>query len=350
MTVKVLFLGPEGTYSHQAAIQQFSHLVDYNVVYEAVDSIPSCVDKLIEHDNDIEDVDMYSVVPLENSTNGQVVFTYDILRNLMQGSNGTNMRIRENQVVAPITIVGEQYVSILHCLISPDPSIGIESLQNYDTLKIYSHPQVWGQVSKYLVKLQKRFPNLKLERINCNSTSEAVLQAAEEQSSSQSSGILNLAIASEIAASIYQCYIIQHSINDILGNTTRFLVFKKKSNHRRLLAPPSATPQRVSLLTFTIKQDDPGSLVEVLSVLKDFSLNMCSISSRPYLLRSEQISQQGENFRRRNWQYIFFIEFYIEQDKEFDKDKFCDRIDALCGDWCHWGRFPRDICYYKNTA
>ncbi|KTB08119.1 putative prephenate dehydratase [Nakaseomyces glabratus] len=255
MTVKVLFLGPEGTYSHQAAIQQFSHLVDYNVVYEAVDSIPSCVDKLIEHDNDIEDVDMYSVVPLENSTNGQVVFTYDILRNLMQGSNGTNMRIRENQVVAPITIVGEQY-----------------------------------------------------------------------------------------------CYIIQHSINDILGNTTRFLVFKKKSNHRRLLAPPSATPQRVSLLTFTIKQDDPGSLVEVLSVLKDFSLNMCSISSRPYLLRSEQISQQGENFRRRNWQYIFFIEFYIEQDKEFDKDKFCDRIDALCGDWCHWGRFPRDICYYKNTA
>lgn len=82
MTVKVLFLGPEGTYSHQAAIQQFSHLVDYNVVYEAVDSIPSCVDKLIEHDNDIEDVDMYSVVPLENSTNGQVVFTYDILRKI----------------------------------------------------------------------------------------------------------------------------------------------------------------------------------------------------------------------------------------------------------------------------
>lgn len=354
MTIKVLFLGPEGTYSHQAAIQQFSHLTEYNVAYEPTESIPQCVEKLLKDDETAsvngDGVDVYSVVPLENSTNGQVVYTYDILRNLMQEGSSTNMRLRDDQIISPITIVGEQFVSILHCLISADATISLDNLAQYSKLKIYSHPQVWGQVSTYLAKIQSKYPELKVERINCSSTSEAVLQMEQTHSTNLDPTELNLAIASEIAASIYNCHIIQHSINDKLGNTTRFLVFKKRSNKRRLVAPPSATPQRISLLTFTIKQDDPGSLVEVLSVLKDFSLNMCSISSRPYILESHG-HHTDSSFQRRNWQYIFFIEYFLEtQEPHFDAEKFYDSIDKLCSDWCHWGTFPRDICYYKNTT
>ncbi|KAL3233127.1 putative prephenate dehydratase [Nakaseomyces bracarensis] len=347
MTIKVLFLGPEGTYSHQAAIQQFSHLTEYNVTYEPMESIPQCVETLLR-DTDNSNVDVYSVVPLENSTNGQVVYTYDILRNLMQGGSA---RLRDDQIISPITIVGEQFVSILHCLIGADPSISVEKLDHFRKLKIYSHPQVWGQVSTYLSNIQKNYPNLKVERINCSSTSEAVLQMEQAHSTNLDSTELNLAIASKIAASIYDCHVIEHSINDKLGNTTRFLVFKKRSNVRRLLAPPSATPQRISLLTFTIKQDDPGSLVEVLSVLKNFSLNMCSISSRPYLLEGETDKETDHSFQRRNWQYIFFIEYFVDsQETSFDAEKFYDNIDKLCSEWCHWGTFPRDICYYKNTT
>lgn len=347
MTIKVLFLGPEGTYSHQAAIQQFSHLTDYNVIYEPTESIPQCVEMLLKDDE--SEVDEYSVVPLENSTNGQVVYTYDILRNLMQEGSATNMRLRDDQIITPITIVGEQFVSILHCLIAVEPTVSLNNLAQYSKLKIYSHPQVWGQVSTYLANIQKKYPNITIEKINCSSTSEAVLQMKNAHSTNLDSTELNMAIASDIAASIYKCHIVHHSINDKLGNTTRFLVFKKRSNKKRLVAPVSATHQRISLLTFTIKQDDPGSLVEVLSILKEFSLNMCSISSRPYILESQSGRDTDSSFQRRNWQYIFFIEYFAEISL-FDADKFYDSIDKLCSDWCHWGTFPRDICYYKNTT
>ena len=105
-SVRVAFLGPEGTYTHQAALQEFGSQPQAHFV--STNSIPQCFQQL-ENDHTID----YSVVPLENSTNGQVVFTYDLLRDRMMA--GLNDSADNNRVIPTIEVVGEQYVSITHC-------------------------------------------------------------------------------------------------------------------------------------------------------------------------------------------------------------------------------------------
>ena len=87
---------------------------------------------------------------------------------------------------------------------------------------------------------------------------------------------------------------------------------------------------------FTLELDDPGSLVDVLNVLKHYSLNMSSISSRPY--------NSGKNDRK--WQYIFYIEY--DSDPEDPKmTTFYKEINKKCVKWCLWGSFPRNQRYYQ---
>lgn len=320
-STKVLFLGPTGTYSHQAALQQFGS--DPQVEYICADSIPQCFERL-ENDKSID----YAAVPLENSTNGQVVFTYDLLRDRM--ADQSDQSDEHNRVIPNLEVIGEQYVSILHCLIASS-SVSLESLPLYKRIRVHSHPQVWGQVSRYLQTLESRCPETVLEKIDASSTSEAVKTALEAESSSDDASVLHLAIASNTAAKIHHAHIIDQSINDKQGNTTRFLIFRRRSSTSVQIAKGRST---VSLLTFTIKQDDPGSLVDVLVVLKNHAVNMCSISSRP-------LASQG-----RKWQYIFFIEYYSDSEKT-DWDAFYREISASCSLWCLWGAFSRNELYYS---
>ncbi|EJS42101.1 pha2p [Saccharomyces arboricola H-6] len=330
--LKVLFLGPEGTYSHQAALQQFQCMP--NVEYLPATSIPQCFDKL-EKDASIN----YSVVPLENSTNGQVVFSYDLLRDRMmpKALSFTASTETNNRIQADIEVVAEQYVSITHCLISPIKlSNGIESLGKFQEVIIYSHPQVWGQVDGYLKSLEEKFPQLTFTRTDCSSTSASVNQCLQSQTACPDS-ILHLAIASETAARLYKAHIIGHSINDKLGNTTRFLVLARREDMRNNMFKHSELPQ-VNLLTFTIRQDDPGSLVDVLNVLKIHSLNMCSISSRPFHLNEDD----------RNWRYLFFIEYYTDKNAPEDNETFYKDISEKSKQWCLWGTFSRNKMYYHK--
>ncbi|GAV52844.1 hypothetical protein ZYGR_0AI01260 [Zygosaccharomyces rouxii] len=311
--VKALYLGPPGTYSHQAALQQFDYSND--VDYIPTSSIPECIQKL-ETDKSID----YSVIPLENSTNGQVVFSYDLLRDRMVHEEGINRR--GNQVIPTLEIVGEQYVSIAHCLIAtgPKPALG-----DFSRVKIYSHPQVWGQVSDYLQSLQSKFPDTAFEKIDSSSTSEAVRRILRCESQP---GVIDVAIAGEVAAKLNQCSVVDTGINDVKGNTTRFLILQRR-NHRQV---ESRSP-KVSLMTFTTKQDDPGSLVDVLTILKTHGVNMCSINSRPY------------NRGKQKWQYVFFIEYYYQKEGH-DWDVFYQELENLCSEWCLWGIFPRNANYY----
>lgn len=319
-SVRVAFLGPEGTYTHQAALQEFGS--DREVDFVCTKSIPQCMDKL-GSDRTVN----YCVVPLENSTNGQVVFTYDLLRDRMMAC--PDDMVKGNQVLPPLEVVGEQYVSIMHCLISPS-DIQLDSLPNYKRIRLYSHPQVWGQVSGYLEKLTKRCPNTFIERIDTASTSEAVGKA---QSVSQEESVLNLAIASKTAAKLRDAHVIDKEINDLLGNTTRFLIFKRREQGRP--RPPSDS-KRVSLMSFAVEQDDPGALVDVLTVLKDHCVNMCSINSRPL----------NRDVLGRKWQYLFFIEYY-NNFQENDEKAFYGDISNSCSSWCLWGAFSRNERYYS---
>lgn len=320
---EVLFLGPEGTYSHQAALQQFGD--NSAVTYLPADSIAQCFERL-ENENAIT----YSVVPLENSTNGQVVFSYDLLRDQMMRSQ--SKIIESNRVYPTLEVIGEQYVTITHCLISATV-LPLDALPRYKKIKLYSHPQVWGQVSTYLDKLVKRCPETVFEKVDTRSTSQAVLEAIKADSLVRGESILNLAIGSEVAAKLCKVPILDHGINDRLGNTTRFLVFKRRNDVGR----GSANDQKkVSLITFTIKQDDPGALVDILTVLKEYKVSMCSINSRPF--------NNGSNDRK--WQYVFFIEYYHDEDRT-NWDAFYENIGSLCLEWCLWGTFPRNQKYYE---
>ncbi|QHS75619.1 prephenate dehydratase PHA2 [Saccharomyces paradoxus] len=329
--LRVLFLGPKGTYSHQAALQQFQS--SSNVEYLPAASIPQCFNQL-ENDTSID----YSVVPLENSTNGQVVFSYDLLRNRMiNNALSSAAPAGTHRIMPDIEVIAEQYVPITHCLISPiELPNGIQSLGKFEEVIIHSHPQVWGQVEGYLKSLAEKFPRVTFKRLDCSSTSESVNQC----NSSLTTGcdnILHLAIASETAARLHKAYIIGHSINDKLGNTTRFLVLKRRENTCEGEAEDNELPQ-VNLLTFTTRQDDPGSLVDVLNVLKIHSLNMCSINSRPFHLEEND----------RNWRYLFFIEYYTDKNTPKDKERFYKDISEKSKKWCLWGTFPRNERYYHK--
>ncbi|AQZ11745.1 PHA2 (YNL316C) [Zygosaccharomyces parabailii] len=317
--VKTLFLGPKGTYSHQAALQQFGNRTD--VEYVAADSIPKCIEKL-KDDHTID----YSVIPLENSTNGQVVFSYDLLRDLMVEE--AKLTTEGNRVVSSLEVIGEQYVAIVHCLIAAQ-LIKLELLHTYQKVVLHSHPQVWGQVSDYLAHLRQQCPHTSFEKVDSSSTSEAVKIAVECQSKS-APGVIHIAIAGEVAAKLNHCEVLDYAINDRKNNTTRFLVLQ-----RRAEAAPSRTPHQsqVSLVSFTTKHDDPGSLVDVLSILKTHSINMCSINSRP-LNRGTQ-----------KWQYVFFIEYYYAEPRNWDA--FFKEIGSVCSYWCLWGTFPRNERYYE---
>lgn len=360
---KIGFLGPIGTYSHQAALQQFptditknSHNNDDNnnqkedETYEFIplNTIPDCFDDLLHDSNKID----FAVIPLENSTNGQVVFSYDLLRDLMLNTKTDKTKSNlTNELVTDLTIVGEQYVSITHCLLSTHSNVTLDDLSNYEKINVYSHPQVWGQVKNYLNKLRSKCPETIWQTIDCNSTSNAVIKCRtldeEIAKNDESKGkILNLAIASKIAGKLYNMNYVDESINDKLGNTTRFLVLKRHDNNTETLREPAAnTTNMITLLTFLTEQDYPGSLVDVLNVLKDNDLNMTSISSRPFNAESVEFIKRDNGKVVRKWQYIFYVEF--NNNSCTDMTHFYKMINDKCLRWCQWGTFPRNDEYYK---
>ncbi|QLG73688.1 hypothetical protein HG535_0F01990 [Zygotorulaspora mrakii] len=318
----VIYLGPQGTYTHQAALQQFDDHDQFDLI--PAKSIPECLDEL-ENNPCIH----YAVIPLENSTNGQVVFSYDLLRDRMLKS--LNPDTSSNRVIPPLQIIAEQYVSIEHCLISRE-HLTMSELGKYKIIRVYSHPQVWGQVNQYLKELQQEYPNTTFEKLDTSSTSEAVIKVMDSKTN-EHENVLNLAIASEFAAKLNKVNVLQRGINDQLGNTTRFMVFKKRKEQSPAM---KCAGSKVNLLTFTTKQDDPGALVDVLTVLKDYSVNMCSINTRPFNTVTLE----------RKWQYVFFLEYY-ENNENIDWTKFYQQFGSYCLEWCLWGTFYRDPRYYN---
>lgn len=346
MIKKVLFLGPEGTYSHQAAIQQFSNgtnKVDFKLL--PAKSIVECFNGLEDESNGID----YSIVPLENSTNGQVVFSYDLLRDRVLQCDTK----KGNMAVPKLEIINEQYVSIDHCLLCSNTESGKtmnELFNNFSKVRIYSHPQVWGQIENYLEKLKAKYPDIIIEKSDTSSTADAAKKIVELDNND---GILKLAVGSAAASEICDVFILDSTINDRVGNTTRFLVLQRRGSVSEDLSVKNNSNdildnEQVSLLAFTIKKNEPGSLVDVLMILKDHGLNMASVSSRPY---NEKQRETLSKERGRKWDYFFYIEFVCTKEqsegKGMDWDKFFDALQQRCTSWCLWGTFPRNKRYYQ---
>ncbi|CCE86896.1 Piso0_005414 [Millerozyma farinosa CBS 7064] len=277
--MKVAFLGPEGTYTHQAVNQQFGSGNDVEIL--AQKSISDCFEIL----ND-EKVD-YAVVPLENSTNGQVVYTYDLLRDWFlfhdSGSKG------EAADKPKFRVVAEQFVSIQHNFLTKAEKIE-------DVSVIYSHPQVWGQVKDFF---KNRVPK-DVSTVDTGSTAKAAEKVYNDETKSSA------CISSFMSAQLYDLPILYKNIEDNSKNTTRFLVLGHKGISYKHDKPQGDQGDRgqdyVTLVTFILGDDDPGALCDALNAFKTYNINLTSINSRPY---------PGAN-----WRYAFFIELIGNKDDE----------------------------------
>lgn len=217
-----------------------------------------------------EDLVDFAVVPFENSTNGLVVYTLDLIRDWFLVSEPL------------FRIVGEQFVEIHHCFLSR-----AESIDKVTT--IYSHPQVWGQVGLFLNGIGHKYT-----RVDTSSTSKAAELVAEDKSNTSA------CISSQLCSLIYGLPILQHNIEDNSKNTTRFLILGK-----RQLQEDGNFPL-VTFIMFTLNNDDPGALCTALDCFRKHSISLTSISSRPSHIKQ--------------WQYVFFVETIgLEQDDNMQR-------------------------------
>lgn len=222
--ISVGYLGPEGTYSHQAAEQMFkihsSHLVPYRDIYRIFEDVAS--KKLA-----------VGVVPAENSTEGMIRETLDYL------------------VDFDLCINGSIDLPIHHSLLAKE-----ETLERIT--KVIAHPQSLAQCRKWLMK---NIPTAKLETATSNTVGIDTIE--------KENGVA--IIASHQAASRYTLNILAENIQDNPNNTTRFYIISREKVY----------DGAQSTLLFLTVLNRVGVLRDILNVFGDFGINLNKIESRP---------------------------------------------------------------------
>ncbi len=234
--LKVAFFGPEATYTHIAAIAKFGHSVEY-VARKAIPDV-------------FKDVEAgradYGCVPIENSTEGAVNHTLDMLLD------------------SSALICAEVNLRIHHCLLSNSPK---ESIR-----RVYSHPQSLAQCRSWL---HENLPGVEI--VEAASNSKAAQIAADEEGAA--------AIASSLAGELYKLRVLSENIEDNPNNTTRFLIISRQET--------KPTKDDKTSICFAVK-DRVGVLYDCLQPFKRHAVTLTMIESRPT--------------KRRNWEYYFFID------------------------------------------
>ncbi|KAK5261031.1 prephenate dehydratase [Exophiala xenobiotica] len=303
-TLNIAYLGPEASFSHQAAIEVFTT--------PSGSSSPCSPPNPGDADPPHTSYD-YAVIPIENSTNGSVVQVLDLL---------AQCGLDPDALYPDLEVCAEYYLPVHHCLfVSPSPAPTSTSTTTSATSAttltnakssirtLYTHPQVWGQCTRFL---STHFPPTHVERIDVGSTSAAAQLVARESGSEPTKSLTVAAIGSKLAGQKHNLVCLAENIEDEPGsNTTRFFVVRnsrtRKPNEDLLRDSFSFSQQQLqsattpfkkakykSLITFTISHTKPGALADALAVFKTYSFNLTSIDTRPS--------------RKRNWQYVFFVE------------------------------------------
>lgn len=223
--VRVAFLGPDGTFSHQAASRQFGSQVEYVPVTTLRD-----VFTLTERGDT-----QFGVVPVENTIEGPITVTFDAL------------------VETDVTICGEIKLEISQHLMSRTGLLE-------DVQKVASHPQSLAQCRGWLEA------NLHgIETLQTTSTAAAAqLAQADEKVAS---------IGSEVTAEVYDLVPIASAIEDHRGNTTRFLVIGRET--------PAPSGQDMTSAIFTVRRDQSGALHDLLGPFAKHGVNLAAVQSRP---------------------------------------------------------------------
>jgi chorismate mutase/prephenate dehydratase len=234
--IRVAFLGPDYSYSHEAAISRFG-------ASAALAPEPSFTAIFQALENDRVD---YGIVPVENSTEGAVNLTLDLL-------------IDTNAL-----IIGEILLPIRHVLMAREEAGGFS--------KIISHQQSLGQCRNFLAAT---YPHCELEAVASNSLA-AQLAAADPAIA---------AIGPAAAARGYGLRVVAENIQDLAHNTTRFLVMGRE--------PVSPSGSDKSSLLFALPER-AGALHGALSLFARQHINLTMIQSRPA--------------RESAWEYVFFVD------------------------------------------
>lgn len=233
----VAFLGPEGTFSHEAVLKHFGH---------SVHPVPLAAFDEVFREVEAGSAD-YAVVPVENSTEGAVNYTIDLL------------------LKTPLKICGEVELRIHDHLMSNVADFASIS-------RLYSHAQSLAQCREWL---DAHLPTV--ERVAVSSNAEAARLASKDSGAA--------AVAGKSASEQYNLPILASNIEDEPNNTTRFLIVGREP------VPPSGEDKTALLLS---TRNKPGALFKLLGPLAQNDISMTRIESRP--------SRQG------TWDYVFFVE------------------------------------------
>jgi chorismate mutase/prephenate dehydratase len=236
--IRVTYLGPEGTFSEQAVRKHFGAAVEALPVASVDEAFRRCEAGAVQ----------FTVVPVENSTEGVVGRTLDLL------------------LTTPLRICAEIELRVQQNLLAKG------SVK--DIRRLYSHAQSLAQCTAWLAQ---NLPSA--ERIPVGSNAEAAQRAAKEEGAA--------AIAGEAAAERYGLTLLARSIEDSPNNTTRFLV----------LGELDAGPTGKDRTSIVMSADNkPGAVHALLSPLAQHRVSMTRIESRPARSRSAL------------WEYVFFID------------------------------------------
>jgi chorismate mutase/prephenate dehydratase len=222
--LKVAYLGPEATFTHEAALRSFGTSIELEPQTTVAEVFARVERGDVQH----------GVVPVENSMEGAVTHTLDELMN------------------SPLKICGEVYLPISQNLISAEPSMEKVTV-------VCSHPMALAQAASWL---RRELPAARLSEVD--STAEAARRAGVEP------GVA--AIGSVLAASAHGLTVLARNIQDARANTTRFIVLGSTWADR--------TGKDKTSVVFSVK-DRPGVLKDALSAFAGEGINLTRIESRP---------------------------------------------------------------------
>lgn len=223
--VKVAYLGPEGTFTQQAALKHFG---------DSAISLPMAAIDEVFREVEAGAVN-YGVVPVENSTEGVINHTLD---SFMESG---------------LSICGEVVLRIHHHLLVS------ETTRRDKVSRIYSHPQSFAQCRKWL---DAHYPQA--ERVPVSSNAEAARLVKTEWHSA--------AIAGDMSARLYGLTHIAEKIEDQPDNSTRFLIIGDQN-------VPQSGDDKTSIVV--AMRNQPGALHELLEPFHRHQIDMTRLETRP---------------------------------------------------------------------
>ncbi len=245
---RIYTLGPEGTFSNQAATRvgglDFSHITYCTTLPQITEAVA-------------QDEDSIGVLPIENSIGGTVAPAQDSL------------------ILQPVIATAELYIDVHYALISAVP---IKTVQRY-----FCHSVAFNQCQNYL---GKQLGQAQVIYTNSNIHS-AELFLSEKHTPVAGIVPLQRAQADPQLAPLIQA----KNVQDVPHNQTRFLVIRKKP----AVYTPDFSKEKTSIY-IELHEDRHSLLFDLLGEFHVFSINLCRLESRPSKIKS--------------WQYGFFIDFY----------------------------------------